>query len=282
MKKYLTIPALFAAATLSVQATTVHNGLVNYWALDGNGDDTAGDFAGNTSSEANTAVVEIGTNEVATGGVSIESTGGLFGGAGAFERTDSTGAAGNTNGRLAVADSTDVQFGGGDLTISLWAQFDDNDTAWQTVISKGEGSEYRLGAQNNTDNVNYAGGLGDANGASDIQVSGQWFHILATTENGGNTQVFVDGVLIDTNTGTAGIVNDTTDLWIGNNPESAARQWDGLIDDVAQWDRVLTNDEITEIFAAGELGISLGQIPEPSSSLLLGLSGLMIAIRRRR
>jgi len=168
------------------------------------------------------------------------------------------------------------------MLVTVWSQFDNNDTAWQTLIGHGEQSEYRLGVQNNGDNANYAGGAGDANGGPSIQ-TGDWFHVVGTTDLAtGDTEVFVNGVSVGTNSG-GGIVDDpATNLWIGNNPEADGRQWDGRIDDVAQWNRVLTAEEVALIYNEGLAGVSLGQIPEPSSSLLLGLSGLMITLRRRR
>jgi len=103
MKKHLTIPALLFAASLTAHSAAIHAGLVNYWALDGTGADSAGTFAGNASTNADDLTVEIGTNTGANaGGVSIESAGGLFGGSSLFERSDGTDpfTVVNTNGRL--------------------------------------------------------------------------------------------------------------------------------------------------------------------------------------
>ena len=72
------------------------------------------------------------------------------------------------------------------------------------------------------------------------------------------------------------------DLWIGNNPQSSTRMWDGLIDDVAIWDRPLGAADALELYTAGQSGLSLGQIPEPSTGILGALAGLALVIRRRR
>lgn len=48
------------------------------------------------------------------------------------------------------------------------------------------------------------------------------------------------------------------------------------------WDRILSADEVAQICAAGENGIALGAIPEPSSALLTLLAGTFLLIRRRK
>ena len=54
---------------------------------------------------------------------------------------------------------------------------------------------------------------------------------------------------------------------------------DGLRDDFAIWDRALTDGEIQGLFEAGLEGISVGQllVPEPSTAMLLLLSGIGLA-----
>ena len=41
-------------------------------------------------------------------------------------------------------------------------------------------------------------------------------------------------------------------MQIGDNPDSATREWEGHIDDVAVWDRALSNDEIASIYNGGD------------------------------
>jgi hypothetical protein len=48
------------------------------------------------------------------------------------------------------------------------------------------------------------------------------------------------------------------------------------------WDRILSADEVAQICAAGEDGIALGAIPEPSSALLTLPAGTFLLIRRRK
>ncbi|MCG8586647.1 MAG: LamG domain-containing protein, partial [Pirellulales bacterium] len=182
----------------------------------------------------------------------------------------------------------DVNRGGKRVSISLWAQFEDDDAQWQAMLSKGESDNYRVavdGTPGPQNAAGYAGGAPDIIGTTNIQDTG-WHHIVATTVNGGGVTLYVDGALQASGAGPATIASETFELWIGNNPEQAARMWDGLIDDVAIWDRALNLTEVQVIHNAGLAGTSLGEIaiPEPSTFALfaLGLVGLLGLGRRRR
>ena len=112
-----------------------------------------------------------------------------------------------------------------------------------------------------------------------------WHHVVATVDSGVIVTLWVDGVLAGT--GGAGHVlpNTPTPLQIGGNPQAGGRAWNGMIDDVAFWDRVLTDNEIAAIWNDGE-GASIGSltsaIPEPTTAALglLGVAGLVM--RRRK
>lgn len=275
---------LLLGSLASAQAATIHTGLLNYWALDGNGDDTASSFTEGTSAVADNMNVG-GTAGAAT----ILSSGGLFGGAADFERSTAN------DGYLAAANSADLNFEGENISTSLWVNFDDNASGnWQAILIKGEGSNYRISTNRRSPGSSQASaafGAGDVNSGVGI-LTGNWHHIAITADAGAPVQVYVDGALAGTG-GNSSIVDEANaneplngggELWIGNNTQNPDRMWDGLIDDVAQWDRSLTADEVQTIYNEGLTGTSLGNIgvPEPSSSLLLGLSSLAFAIRRRR
>lgn len=70
-------------------------------------------------------------------------------------------------------------------------------------------------------------------------------------------------------------------LWFGSNPYSNATgdsyDLQGIVDEVAVWNRGLTSTEIAEAYNLGVAGTS---IPEPATVLLLGL-GSMVFLRNR-
>lgn len=263
------------SASLS-HGAAIHSGLINYWALDGNGDETANTFA-----EATSTTVDNGSVEGADGTVSFAT--GLFGQAADFERGS------GTDGRIQVTDAgTDIDRTGLSLSISLWVKFENDQTGWQAMVAHGEGSDYRIARDSGSGNIPgpaYAGGTGDIRDLSGNNLYNQnWYHIAATTLAAGGTELFVNGVSVATSGGPANIADHgTNNLWIGNNPQGGAnRMWDGLIDDVAMWDRVLTADEVALVHNAGRAGIALSAVPEPSTGLLGALAGLLLVVRRRR
>jgi len=65
---------------------------------------------------------------------------------------------------------------------------------------------------------------------------------------------------------------------IGANPQTGAsnREWNGFIDEGAQWDRVLDASEISSILSLGEM------VVHGPSSTLFGIFGSLALLRRCR
>ncbi len=82
-----------------------------------------------------------------------------------------------------------------------------------------------------------------------------WTHILVTVSSGQLANFYVNGVL----SGTANqdlvqplsAITTTNAMRIGNRPGATDRTFDGTIDEVAIYNRVLTTDEITELYEYG-------------------------------
>lgn len=289
MIRFKSLVALAAAAAVSCMASQSHathlNGLINYWNFDGNLTDfaPAGDVTDN------------GTFAGANGTDGIDYGAGLFGQS--IEQNGAGGgAAGQENdGYVLIPRSADTLAGDtSTITTSLWVKTAGVDSGWQTMLAHGEGSQYRIARRGGSDPpiASYAGGSGDIPGADDvgpaIGVDNGWHHVVAVSEGGVKTQLWVDGGLVAE--GGAPAIDDdgnsnpaAPDLFIGANPQTGAnnREWWGNIDDVGQWDRVLTETEIGAIYSAGLAGEPLMVIPEPSSAalMLIGLIGL--GLRRR-
>lgn len=102
-----------------------------------------------------------------------------------------------------------------------------------------------------------------------------WHHIAYTGDTTGRA-IWIDGILVDTDTT---IVVNTIDrnLEIGGSSQFS-EDVTGLIDDIAIWNERLADSQIIALAA----GAPVIPIPEPGSLALLGLGGLLVASRRRR
>lgn len=271
MKKIVTPLLLVASAALS-HGAAIHSGLLSYWDFEGNYNDTAGSIAGN----ANTV------DDNGTAGANVtNSAGGPLGNYGTFDRS---GAAGSDN-VVTIPKSADTIAAGESLTVSAWFRVDAFDGGnWQALIAHGESDDWRIARQNGGDTLAYAGGTGDIGGGPAIN-DGGWHHVLAISENGVSTRLWLDGALVTTGNAPT-LIDDTraTDLIIGGNqqPGGDLRSWNGGIDDVAIWNRPLTDSEIGLLYSSGQSGVPLSSVvPEPTTGLL-GLLGLAFLARRRR
>ena len=190
-------------------------------------------------------------------------------------------------------------------TVEVWVNYDSAKTSASNFLSNDQGGWnddvlFGIGAEGGVHGVP-AGNVGvvhqdNANTLRDSVASpltaGQWYHVVMTGENGtgpgtSTLQLFVDGVLVDSDSGILGDVTFNGDGGFGTAPHltigavrnddtsPAYRPYDGLLDELAIYDRVLTPSEIAA-------NASLGVIPEPASALLLSVGGLMLMRRRAR
>ncbi len=222
------------------------DGLLSYWNFEGDFNDSAGLHAGSAST-----VADDGTN--AGGNVAL-TPGGPLGTYGDFARDF-----------VEVANSDDVLAAGESLSISAWFRVDGFDQSWQALIGHGEGSDYRVARRGAEQTMGYAGGvtdIPDANVGPGIN-DGNWHHVVAITEAGLSTRLWLDGALVATGGVPALTNNGAARMMIGGNPDTgtdaagAYRAWNGGIDDVAMWNRPLTATEIANIRNTGLGGQSL-------------------------
>lgn len=77
----------------------------------------------------------------------------------------------------------------------------------------------------------------------------QWHYVLLTRTSSGITNFYINGILSGTANQSAGSPSmGTTNIIIGNNSVALNRGFDGLIDSVKIWNRVLTASEIKKEF----------------------------------
>ena len=165
----------------------------------------------------------------------------------------------------------------GHVSISAWFRVDGFSKDWQALVAKGEGQAFRIARRGGEQGIAYAGGSGEGPGLSPNVSDGVFHHVVAVSEHQVSTRLWVDGVLVSTG-GPPTIVNEGNDappfpdnppLLIGENPQTGNRTWNGPIDDVAIWNRPLTEQEIATLWNNGT-GTSLGSLLDPNTAPVPG------------
>lgn len=195
---------------------------------------------------------------------------------------------------------TDLLFGTGDFTISMWvsysAQTDDapfiSNKDWASssnigwgIFSQSDGL-FRIVA---TGTPRGSGNKMDTKGPNIND--GNWHHILVSFWRGQVGQTYLDGKLVNSTpliiTGSVDTADQNFSVNIGQDgtgkyTDGGSASIDGFIDDVAIWRRVVTSQEDASIFAAGSTGQDLGSLTGGSGGgITLGkptVTGTTIAI----
>jgi hypothetical protein len=160
------------------------------------------------------------------------------------------------------------------VTLSAWVKADgtDGQIIWRGDSQSGK-DPYTLNLDGDRIYLSIYGGTGGEQPViSTEQVDSVWhFWTGVFDADAGITYLYKDGQL--DNTGTANpLTYDTADMWnmIGAVDAGNWQFFDGVIDDVRVYNRVLSGTEITELY----------NIPEPATLLLLALGMVVVRIRR--
>jgi hypothetical protein len=299
MKLLLSLSALAVLSTGANAALTTN--LISYYNFDATG--TAG-----LENKANPGTYNATFN--GTNGTGTDLSGSGFNGNAAFNGGDGTSnrpvLSSTLGGVLNLVDgrnnyistgisSADV---GNSFTISVWFALTpgaaNNSNRYQ-LLESGNNFNVSLGTNAVTTTIgpgasyNY---LGYVNGSTAAAVTansittGSWHH-AAMVYSSGSLTLYLDGSAVGTHTnGTA--TNAFTNLVFGRQRTTDAgdREWDGMIDELAIWNRALTASEINNATTGPEAdslykrGLAGLAVPEPSIVLLGGL-GLLTLLRRR-
>ncbi|MDA1277721.1 MAG: PA14 domain-containing protein [Verrucomicrobia bacterium] len=216
------------------------NGLVAYWNFDGHLSDAIKDFHGTARGATPVAFGDgkagFGKAITLNGANFVEITGG---------------------------NNKELQFPGGSMSIAGWFKVGTFDKNWQALISKGEQLNYRVARRSGEASLAYAGGVGEGtNNAPDVN-DGNWHHFTAVSDATVaefGTALYIDGTRYEVNATKPVLADGTLNLMIGENPGALNRQWNGSIDDISIWNRVLTAGEVTALYAGGT-GVAISTLP---------------------
>jgi hypothetical protein len=145
------------------------------------------------------------------------------------------------------------------ISISAWI-LADGGTIYPRIISSGDIGFYSVGTSNSSRTYESSW---ERAGVSPWQTtypvtSGEWHHLVFTANHlVGEGKIYVDGILRDSSCcGTANSNYPMNDTWnIGRKSKISWDEWGGKLDDIAIYNRVLTQQEITNIFTQYYTGI---------------------------
>lgn len=235
--KWALLAALLPMLNLSSQAQDVSSGMVALWTFEGdNFQDSVGEFHGEANGED---PIEFVSGRPGFGQAILLN--------GIDQMVEIVG-----------GEPDDLSFEGGSMSISVWFKINEFDKNWQALVAKGEGTNWRTHRRGGEAGMAHAGGIGEGGAGEDVSVD-EWHHLVAVTDadvEEWGTAMYLDGEIYSTNAGTPNIAANGQRVMIGENPDARNRYWNGEIDEVALWDRVLTASEVNEIYTGGSLGVA--------------------------
>lgn len=238
----LTLPTLIIAVLFcSIAVANLQDGLIVYWSFDESDGQTASDV--------------LGSNEATlTGSASWEPNGGKIGGALKLDGTGST--AEDTNGANYIN-------GLSAFSVSVWVKsssIDSDRGIFHGIDPDGSDDIFTLrydakgwaGGGTNVikAGITTTGGAQAYESTSNMQIT-EWQHLLLTWSSGSQLALYIDGTLddpTDNSDATEGEITDVTKFVIGKGAKDGPdKSWNGLIDEIHLYDRVLDAGEIASL-----------------------------------
>lgn len=228
----ISISFFFVQKILAAPGTSA---LVGYWKLD---ETTQGSNATDSSGYSNTGT------PTGTGGGPTYSTDVPY-----TTFPDSHSASFNgTDQYINCGDSpTGLPTGSAARTIAAWIKATSfADSNGKTVAGWGNDSGGELSelAVSTNSKIEFHGNGNDVLGSTTLQ-TGQWYHLTATVTSAGAVKLYVNGV--QDGTGTVSLNTTEANCKIGRQPNFDGQYFNGLIDDVRIYSRVLSATEIADL-----------------------------------
>ena len=234
---------LFLTFSVTIAMAVLEDGLLGYWPLDAGSGTIAHDVTGN----GHNGILDNGPDWVVAADAKVGASAILFDG------TDD----------LVSIDSFDVT-GGDGITIACWFKASNLDTPGNDprMVSKAVGGNNedhwfmmsssrvndikRIRFRLRTDDEVTGELKADTLGTIELDV---WIHSTVTWD-GATMMIYKNAELVGTlgKPGSSVAADSTVGMAIGNQPDGAEnRPFDGIIDDVAIWNRPLSQEEIAEM-----------------------------------
>lgn len=144
----------------------------------------------------------------------------------------------------------------GDFTITAWIKAIQSRSNYRVILSKGPKNtgHYEIYLNIGTGELKfYSNDIGDI-GSGRIVDDNTWHHITVTY-NGANIKFYVDGNLESSPSASGSITSENEIFYIGRQIIDSSMPFNGLIDEVAVFDRALTLEEIQQHYQNGLNGL---------------------------
>jgi len=166
----------------------------------------------------------------------------------------------NTGDQVQVSSSVAVPLGNSERTFSAWIRFDSNDSNLAIFSYGGSqaGQEYTPSLANLGGNFRVAisrgtGWIVFAGGDVSSIVSGlqdQWFHLALTSNQTGMHNCYINGLYCGQ--GILELNTQISNVYVGRRYSGGGSLWfDGTIDDLRVYDRILSTGEINSLYDLG-------------------------------
>jgi hypothetical protein len=135
-----------------------------------------------------------------------------------------------------------------DITISAWCYVKDNDN-YVTIASRHNGWQFDT-EDNPINNINWWSSSNSVDITGSQVSQNVWHHLVATIDDSSDTtNLYIDGVLDATNSGSVTHVDTGGTLYLGDwNGDSSAQDWAGFLDEIRIMDVALNNSWIETEF----------------------------------
>ena len=147
-----------------------------------------------------------------------------------------------------------------------------------TIISKPRGSGLsglNLRVHQDPDNAQlelHNGAASSSTGTANLE-DGKWHHLVGTVD-GSRTRIYVDGVLVDNDAFVAAGSSSTQPLAIGRDSGPGGRTFNGLIDEVRIYNRALSNVEVATLTGRPSSWTGIGKIKRYVNGILYDEIGM--------
>jgi hypothetical protein len=174
------------------------------------------------------------------------------------------------------------EFFGSQISIVAWFKADDFGVNDGRIVSKATSQEiqdhifmlstrgcnggnppyrmrFRLKLDGNTRTLIDGGCVGsdtDNVGGTNIDLVADVWYFAVATYDGSDMRIYLNGQEIARTDRTGGISTSSANVWIGDNPGPDRKQFDGIIDEVAIYNRALSDTEILSLYN-GDAGVEI-------------------------